>query len=86
MLGSFTTEKKDVSSAKSLAVEVILSDKSWIYTKKNKGPKMDPCHTLDLTGNQFDDRTLIFTYWNLILRKLLISARASPEISPCLGL
>ena len=55
MLGSFTTEKRDVSSAKSLAVEVILSDKSWIYTKKNRGPKMEPRHTLDLTGNQFDD-------------------------------
>ena len=55
MLGSFTTEKRDVSSAKSLAVEVILSDKSWIYTKKNRGPKMEPRRTLDLTGNQFDD-------------------------------
>ena len=55
MLGSFTTEKRDVSSAKSLAVEVILSDKSWIYTKKNRGPKMKPRRTLDLTGNQFDD-------------------------------
>ena len=55
MLGSFTTEKRNVSSAKSLTVGVVFSDKSLIYSKKNRGPKMDPCGTPALTVNQFDD-------------------------------
>ena len=49
MLESFTTEKRDVSSAKSLTVEVKFSDKS-LYTKKNRGPKMDPCITPALSA------------------------------------
>ena len=53
MLVSFTTEKRDVSSAKSLAVEVILSDKSLIYTKKNRGPKMEPFGTPASTSHYF---------------------------------
>ena len=83
MVGLFTTEKGDVSSAKSLTVEVIFSDKSLIYTKKNRGPKMDSCGTPALTVNQFDDCPLSITRWNLLLRKLLISDRASPEIPTC---
>ena len=69
MLGSFTTEKRDVSSAKSLTVEVIFSDKSLIYTKKNRGPKMDPCGTPALTCNQFDYYPFSITRWNLLLRE-----------------
>ena len=53
MLVSFTTEKRDVSSAKSLTVEVTLSDKSLIYTKKNRGPKMDPFGTPAGTSDYF---------------------------------
>ena len=82
MLGSFTTEKRDVSSAKSLTVVVTLSDKSLIYTKKigeNIGISA-------LTGNQFDDCPLSVIRYNLLLRKLLISARASTEIPTCLSL
>ena len=84
MLVSFTTEKRHVSSGKSLTVEVIFCDKSLIYTKKKRELKMDPCSTPALTGNQFDDCPLSITHWNLLLRKLLISARASPEIPSCL--
>ena len=86
MLGSFTTEKRDVSSAKSLTVQVNFSDKSLIYAKKNRGPKMDPCDTPALTGNQFDDCPLSITGCIMLLRKLLKSARASPEIPTCLSL
>ena len=86
MLGSFTPEKRDVSFAKSLTVEVFFSDKSSIYTKKNRGPKIDPCGTLGFTGSQFYDCPLSIMPWNLLLRKLLISARASPEILTCLSL
>ena len=81
MLGSFKTEKRVVSPANSLTLEVIFSNKSLIYTKKNRGPKMDPCGTPALTGNQFDDCQLSIARWNLLLRKLLISAMASPEKS-----
>ena len=44
ILVAFTT-KNGMSSAKRLTVEVIFSDKSLIYTKKNRGPKMDPFGT-----------------------------------------
>ena len=57
-------------------MEVIFSDKSLIYTKKNREPKMDPCGTPALTGNQFDDCPLSSTHWNLLLRKLLIRVTA----------
>ena len=51
MLGLFTTENKDLSSVKSLTVEIIFSDKSLIYTKKNSGPKIDPSGTPAFIGN-----------------------------------
>ena len=41
---------------------------------------MDPSGTPALTGNQFDDYLLSITRWNLSLRKLIISAGASPDI------
>ena len=66
MLGSFTTQERNVSSAKSLTVEVIFYDESLIYTKKIRGPKMDLCSTPALTGNQFDDCPLSITWWNLL--------------------
>ena len=44
---------------------------------------MDLCGTPALTGTQFDDCPLSITRWNLLLRKLLISGRASPEIPTC---
>ena len=61
MLGPFTTEKRDVSSAKSLAVEVIFSDRSLMYNKRNTEPKTDPFGTPALTGNRFDDCPLSIT-------------------------
>ena len=50
VIESCTTEKSDVSSAKSLAfVAVNPSGKSLIYTKKNKGLNIEPWETLALT-------------------------------------
>ena len=53
---SWTTEKSDVSSAKSLTFVVKPFDKSLIYTKKNRGRKMEPCGkpALILTSSSFD--------------------------------
>ena len=46
VIESCTTEKSDVSSAKSLAfVAVNPSGKSLIYTKKNKGLNIEPWET-----------------------------------------
>ena len=83
MLGSFTTEKRGVLSANSLTVEVIFSDRLLIYTKKNRGPKVDLWGTPALTGNQFDYCPLSITRWNLLLKNLLICARVSSEIPTC---
>ena len=47
---------------------------------------MDPSGTPALTGNQSDDYLLSITRWNLSLRKLIISAGASPDIRTCLSL
>ena len=38
-------EKSEVSSAKILHMEVILSGKSFIYIKNKSGPHSDPCGT-----------------------------------------
>ena len=86
ILGSFTREKSDVSYIQRAWLEVIFSDKSLIYTKKNRGPKIDPCGTPVFTANQFDDYPFSITHWNLLLRKLLVSVGASPEMRTCLSL
>ena len=35
-------EKSEVLSAKILHIDIILSDKSFIYIKKKRGPNTDP--------------------------------------------
>ena len=53
---SWTTEKKiDRSSAKSLAIDDRFLDKSLIYTKSNRGPKIDLWGTPASTGDHEDD-------------------------------
>ena len=86
ILRLFTTEKRDVLSAKSLTLEVIFSDKSLIHSKKNRGSKIDPCGTPAFTGNQFHDCPLSITRWNLLSRTLLTSARTSPVMPTRLSL
>ena len=53
-LGSWTIEKREVSSANNLAIELSPSGRSLIYIKNNRGPRMDPCGTPALIGNQLD--------------------------------
>ena len=77
-LTSFTTEKREVSSAKSFAVEERLLLRSFIYIKKRRGPKMDPWGTPAVTGSHLDDWPFKTTLWNLWLRKLWISSNGRP--------
>ena len=52
---SGTTEKIEVSSTKNLAVDDRSLDKSLIYTKNNRGPKIDPRGMPASTGDHEDD-------------------------------
>ena len=49
---SWTTEKSDISP-KSLAFVVKSSGKLLIYTKNNKGHRIEPCRTPALIFDQF---------------------------------
>ena len=51
----WTTEKIEVSSAKSLAVDDRFLDRSLIYTKSNKDPKISPLGKPASTGDHEDD-------------------------------
>lgn len=62
---SWTTEKSAVSSAKSLVFVVKPSGKSLIYTKKNRGPRIEPYGTPALNFDQFDQCSLRSTLWCL---------------------
>ena len=42
---SFTIEKIDVSSAKSLTFDIKLLGRSFMYIKSSNGHKIDPCRT-----------------------------------------
>ena len=59
---SGTTEKIEVSSTKSLAVDDRSLDKSLIYTKNNRGPKIDPeaCQLALVTMKMTDHLTGLF--------------------------
>ena len=49
---SLTTEKRDVSSAKSLQFEDTPFDKSLMQIRSNNGPKIEPWGTPALEGNK----------------------------------
>ena len=66
ILGSFTRKKREVSSAKSLTVEVVFCNRSLIYAMKNSGLKVDSC------GTPADECPLSITCWNLVLVYRLI--------------
>ena len=53
-LRSRIIDKSDVSMANNLAVELSPSGRSLISFKDNKGPRIDPCGTPGLIGNQLD--------------------------------
>ena len=59
-------EKSDLSSANNFAEDSKLSGRSFIYTKKSKGPSIEPCETPARTGDQFEDWVLRTTLWKLV--------------------
>ena len=68
--GLQTVEKSDVSSSNNFAKDSKLSGRSFIYTKKSKGPSIEPCGTPARIGDQFEDWPLRTTLWSLSVRKL----------------
>ena len=52
---SRTAENLDVSSAKNLRLQSNPLSKSFIYTNKNKEPKIDPCGPTVLMGEHLED-------------------------------
>ena len=79
---SSATEKIELSSTKSLAFEVNPSGKSLIYTKNNKGPRIEPCGVLGLICDHFEVWQLRKTLWNLSDKNRSIS-RSYFHIFPC---
>ena len=67
---SWTTEQIKVPSAKSLAVGDRFLDKSLIYTKNNRGPKIDPWGTPASTGDHENGWPFNKNLRNLFDRKL----------------
>ena len=66
---SWTTEKKNLSSANNLHLLLMSFDKSLIYITNNKGPKIDPCCTPARTSAQGEHWPLKTTSCFLALRK-----------------
>ena len=79
-LGS-TTEKSDISSAKSLTFDIKPLGKSFLYTKINKDPKIEPCRIPALTCDQYDDCPLRTTLWYWLLKKNMLTQKTF-HISP----
>ena len=77
----WTTEKIEVSSAKSLAVDDRFLDKSLIYTKNNRGPKKDPWGTPVNTRDHEDHWPFNKTIWDLFDGKLSMHFSGSADIS-----
>ena len=77
---SWTTEKRNVSLAKILVVDDNSQLRSLIYTKKNKGPKIDPWGTPAETSTQDEDRPFRTTLWYLLLKKFSISFNRVSDI------
>ena len=64
---SLTTDKTDVSSAKSLGLKSNPLGKSFIHTKKNNGRKVHPWETPALMRHHLDEWPLRTTLWCLFL-------------------
>ena len=57
-----------------------LPGRSFMYTKKSKGPSIELCGTPARIGDQLEDWTLRTTLWNLKLKKLWKGLCKLPEI------
>ena len=73
------TKKFDVSSAKSFAMDEVPSVKSFMWIRKNSGPRIEPCGTPVLIFSYPDVYPFRTTLWNFD-GKFLISCNKSPEI------
>ncbi len=78
-LASRTTVNKDVSSAKSLTLHFKSAVRSFIYTRKNKGPKIEPWGTPAEISPQLEHFPFSTVRCFRSLRKLWIRERSFPE-------
>ena len=69
---NFNYLENDVSSVKSFGLESKPLGKSFMYTKKNNGPKIDNWGTPALIGDHLDHWPLMTTLWCLFLRNEFI--------------
>ena len=60
---SKTCEKRNVSSAKTLQVDWMLSGKSLLYIRNKRGPRTKPCGTPDFINFQEEIWPLRTTLW-----------------------
>ena len=67
ILGWYTVESNDVSSANNLTVDCKLSERSFMYIRKSNGPKIEPSGTPANTDDQLKHWPLSTTRWNLLL-------------------
>ena len=70
---SWTTEKRDASSAKSLVVDDNPQLRSLIYIKKNKGHRIGLWGTPAETSTQDEDWLFKTTLWYLLLKMFSMS-------------
>ena len=73
-------QKTDISSEKSLAVDNAFLDTSLIYTKNNRGPKIDLWGIPASTSDHEDDWPFNKTLWNPFMRKLPMHFCGRPDI------
>ena len=78
---SWKTENNDVSSAKCFALEVKLSDKSFVYVENNNGPRIDPWGAPAWTLVHDEFLPLSTTFCFLLLKKSDKMRRSSPEMA-----
>ena len=78
--GSWTTVKSDVSSAKSLTLHLKFSVKSFIYTRKKRGPRIEPWGTPAVIFPHCEALQFRTVRCMLSAKKLSTSQRSWPEI------
>ena len=72
--------KIDLSSANSFTLDERLLRRLFMYIRKNSGPEVEPWGTPASIGDHVVTWPFKRAYWNLPLKKLLISFRSVPEI------
>ena len=78
ILGSYTVENNDVSSANSFTVDWKFSGRLFMYIRKSNGPKRETCGTPASTDDQLEHWPFSTTRCNLLLQKLLSRLRRFP--------